>query len=273
MSLVSILIPAYNHQDYVKITLDSILNDDYKEKEIVIIDDGSTDNTDTAIKEWIDSNGHKIRVIYKSRENRGLTKTLNELISLSSGEYIVTLASDDYLIGSSLKKRVEYLELNRDKYALFSDCIVVDDSGEKIYNSGLFEYRKIDRSNLITDRGIRREFILNFALPGPILMIKRDFFRDNRAYNEDMYMEDYDLYLNLASKNMIGFLDIKVSAYRIHDSNMSRKKSNKRYIKLLEDSKESLKLHMSSFKGIDRALVYLSMLKYTLRIYLHKRVL
>jgi glycosyltransferase involved in cell wall biosynthesis len=269
LAIISILIPAYNHQHYVLQTLDSILNDSFKDKEIVIIDDGSTDKTDEVIRKWIQKHKNEILITYKSRENRGLTKTLNELLSLSSGSYLVAIASDDYLLDGGLKSRHEYLKRNPDKYAVFSDCIVVDNDSKKTHNSGLFEYRNANKYNLFTDSGIQKEFISNFAVPGPVLMVRRDFYKKFGEYNEEMYMEDYDLYLKFAAKKLIGFLDEKVSAYRIHDTNMSSVDSE-HFIKLLEDSKKTLLLHMDNFVGFNKFLLLKEISKFTIRIAIHK---
>ncbi|HIP02774.1 MAG TPA: glycosyltransferase [Campylobacterales bacterium] len=265
MALISILIPAYNHQAYVVQTLESILNDGFKDKEIVIINDGSTDHTDEIIKRWIDKNSNKIKIIYKSRENRGLTKTLNELLSLSSGSYLVALASDDYLLDGGLEKRYQYLILHPEKYAVFSDCIVVDNENKKTHNSGLFDLRNADKNRLLTDSGIKKEFISNFAVPGPVLMVRRGFYTQFGGFNEKMYMEDFDLYLKFASKSLIGFLDEKVSAYRVHDTNMSSVK-NQNFIKLLEDSKKTLMLHWNNFYGFNKFLLLKEIIKFTIRI-------
>jgi glycosyltransferase involved in cell wall biosynthesis len=269
MSLISILIPAYNHQEYVEQTLDSILNDGFKDKEIVIINDGSTDDTDKVIKNWIEKNQNQIEITYKSRENRGLTKTLNELLTLSSGEYLVAIASDDYLLNGGLEKRYNYLLSHPEKYAVFADCIVVDNDSKKTHNSGLFELRHANKKHLLTDSGIKKEFISNFAVPGPVLMVRRDFYTQFGGYNEEMYMEDFDLYLKFASKNLIGFLDEKVSAYRLHDANMSSE-NNQKFVKLLEDSKKTLILHWNNFDGFNKFLLAKEIVKFTIRISLYK---
>ena len=265
MELISILIPAYNHQNYLKQCLDSILNDSYPNKEIVIINDGSSDDSDKVIKEWIDKNQTKIKIKYKSRENRGLTKTLNELLAWSEGEFITTLASDDYLIDGGLEKRYNYLKKHPNKYAVFGDCISVDSNNNLLHDSALFGLKNANRVNLQTDDGIQKEFITNFSMPGPVLLIRRDYYKKFGNYNEQMYMEDFDLYLNLASKNLIGFLDEKVSAYRIHDFNMSST-NNKNYSKLLKDSRKVLLLHKNSFKGYKKFLLYKEILKFSIRI-------
>ncbi len=269
MALVSILIPAYNHRDFIGCTLDSILDDDFSQKEIVIINDGSSDDTDDIVSKWIKDHEGLIDISYKSRRNRGLVKTLNELLSMAKGEFIVTLGSDDYLLKGSLAKRYEYLKDHEEKYAVFADCIVVDAKNAVISQSALFEFRHMKKERLFSDKGIRREFLSNFALPGPVLMIRKSFFEKYGGYNEDLYMEDLSLYLNLASKSLIGFIDEKVSAYRLHENNMSSVK-NEKYINLLEDSKKTLLSYKNDFYGFDKLSLYRSVLKFSLRIYLYR---
>ncbi len=270
MPLVSVMIPAYNHAQYVTQTLDSILKDGYGNKEIVIIDDGSADETDLRIREWIDRYGDTIPVKYKSRPNQGLTRTLNELLSMAEGEYLVALASDDYLLPGGIAARLRYLQEHPDKSAVFADAMVVDAAGNVISESALFGYRHASKKNLMSDAGIRREFLTNFAMPGPVLMVRRDFYRKFGGYDDEMYMEDYDLYLRFAGYNLIGFLDERVSAYRLHDANMSDRNSP-RYLRLLEDSRKTLLKHKELFRGYERGLLYWQVLKFGIRIAILKR--
>ena len=269
MPRISILIPAYNHEAYVTQTLESIKNDTFPDKEVIIIDDGSTDDTARVIEKWIQESKGMLPVTFRSRPNKGLTKTLNELLFLASGEYLVALASDDYLLEGGLQKRLDYLLKHPEKSAVFADCIVVDAAGRTLYESGLFDYRHANRKNLQSDRGIQREFITHFAVPGPVLMVRRDYYKDFGGFNEEMYMEDYDLYLRFAAQNRIGFIDAKVSAYRLHETNMSRPDSAN-YLKLLQDSKKTLRLHRNDFHGINRLLLERQILKFSLRIWLQK---
>jgi len=269
MPTISIMIPAYNHEKYVKQTLDSILQDPYPNKEIVIINDGSTDDTHSRIEEWIAQNGEKITVTYINQENMGLTKTLNKLLKHASGEYLVALASDDYLLPGGLQKRFDYLQKHPEKSAVFADCIVVDNDNNTLYESGLFELRHANKAKLLTDEGIKEEFISNFAVPGPVLMVRRDYYKKFGGFNEEMYMEDYDLYLKFAAKNLIGFLDEKVSAYRLHETNMSAG-NNAKFINLLIDSRKTLRSHWNDFYGYHKLLLAKEILKFSLRIQLQR---
>jgi glycosyltransferase involved in cell wall biosynthesis len=259
------MIPAFNHERYVTEALDSIVADPYADKEIVIVNDGSQDATDEKIREWIRKNQDSIEIHYRNQSNQGLTKTLNTLLSMASGDYLVALASDDYLLPGGIEARVRYLKEHTKKYAVFADCIVVDENSQTISESGLFSYRHANKRRLMSDAGIRREFLTNFAMPGPVLMVRRDFYRKFGGYNDEMYMEDYDLYLRFAAYDMIGFLDKKVSAYRIHGENMSDTDSP-RYLRLLEDSRITLLQQRHNFHGLDKVLLYWQVMKFTFRI-------
>ena len=145
--LVSVIIPYYNHNRFVKKTLDSILEDTYPNKEIIIINDGSTELDSSNLENWIDTNRNFINIIYKKRTNKGITKTLNEMINLSSGKYIALIASDDYFINNTFSKRVDILENNKTKLMLVADAIVVDDDGKLLFQSAMFEQRKAPKKN------------------------------------------------------------------------------------------------------------------------------
>jgi len=135
--LISVLVPAYNHEKYVETTLSSILEDQYPNKELVIIDDGSDDNTGKIIEDWVNLYKDEIQMKFQSRKNWGVTKTLNDLIDLSNGEYILFIHSDDYLLAGGIMKRYEYLQGQPEKIAVFADCIVIDKENKKNHDSGL----------------------------------------------------------------------------------------------------------------------------------------
>ena len=106
--VISVLIPAYNHEKYIRGTIESVLGQTYRDLEVVVINDGSTDGTDSAIREYKDS-----RVVYISRENRGAHNTINQAIALAQGEYVSILNSDDVYEADRLEKCLAYLQETR----------------------------------------------------------------------------------------------------------------------------------------------------------------
>ena len=127
-ALVSIIIPCYNHENFIERTLNSVIEDTYEHKEIIIINDGSTDNSDVKIQEWIAALKQKESIRYINRPNKGICATINEMLELARGKYILPLASDDCLFGDTITRRVKILEERPDKYVLLNDAYVIDDA-------------------------------------------------------------------------------------------------------------------------------------------------
>lgn len=219
--LVSFIIPCYNHEKYVVDTLNSILADDYPNKEIIIINDGSKDRSDNVISDWISNHQHLIKIIYKSRENLGICKTLNELISLSSGKYIVIIASDDMLYNGSVLHRVKLLEQYPNKLVVISDAEVIDENNQTVMNSAIKDYNLGDKGKFKDDFGILLSTLVNPQISGPSLLVDRKIYDIVGQYKENLIAEDWYFYQRAAAKNLIIFDDNISGRYRIHGSNIS----------------------------------------------------
>lgn len=217
--LVSFLIPFYNHNHFIKFTLDSIIEDTYENKEIIIINDGSSNPDDSNIVSWIKEHKNEVSINYIKRENKGVTKTLNELIDLSKGKYLAVCASDDYFINNTISKRVELLEENPHKLLLLSDNLVIDDNGKELYSSNLFEYRNKNKANYLNDKKLKHEVISNWGIAGACYLINKELFSKVDNFDESLIVEDWDFFLRVVAKELILFYDERVSAYRLHDTN------------------------------------------------------
>jgi glycosyltransferase involved in cell wall biosynthesis len=218
---VSIIIPCYNHEKFIERTLDSIVADTYPFKEIVIINDGSTDNSDERIRKWILASGQKIAVAYVNRENKGICQTLNEMIELTRGKYILPIASDDCLFGNTIAKRVQILESTPSKYVLLNDAYVIDDEDKIIMNSSSTDYWKADKSSYSNDASILKNCIKTPRIAGPVIFYRKDIFREIGKFPEDIQFEDWYFYQRAACLNRIVFIDFKVALYRVHGTNFS----------------------------------------------------
>lgn len=252
--LVSILVPLYNHERFISQCLDSILQDPYPAKEIIVLDDGSADNSWSALQEWHVRNKSALPIPLKSkkRENRGLCRTLNELVSMASGEYIALLASDDYLLPGGIQARVDYLHGHPDKLAVFADCAVVDNDNQLICKSGIEELRKGRKKYLGYDNLCGYEVVFHWCVPGPVFMARRETYDIIGPYDETLLVEDWDYYLRLISRNAIGFLDYPVAAYRLHDRNMIKMISASDWI---DWPLETVNKNISRLNGIRRCLL------------------
>ncbi len=219
--LVSIIIPCYNHGKYIERTLNSVVADSYPHKEIIIINDGSTDDSDLSIREWVSAAAQKGSVIYINRPNKGICATLNEMIDLSGGKYILPLASDDCLYGDTIAKRVQILEERPDKSVLLNDAFVIDDDDNIIMQSSSTDYWKADKKLYHNDDDILKECIKGIKLGGPVIIYRKDIFKEIGRYPDDLPIEDWYFYQRAACLKRILFVDLKVALYRVHGENFS----------------------------------------------------
>lgn len=248
--LVSIIIPVYNHASYIKQTLESIASDTYPHKEIVLINDGSTDNSHEVITKWIELNKERIVINYLNRENKGVSETINELIDRSLGRYIVGLGSDDYLINNTIAARVSLLQSNPSKLMVIGDAIVVDGEGSITHESGNFGFHHGVKENYFTDKGLKYEIIRNWSVVGPVGMVDRKLYDVIGRYDDKLIVEDWDFYLRAVAKDLIIFLNQKVAAYRIHGNNtISNPKTLVKFRhSIMISAKQNLKLFPFPYK-------------------------
>lgn len=141
MPTVSICIPTYNRREYLKQTLDSVFAQTYKDYEVVILDDGSTDGTG----EMVEAGGYDVR--YYWRENQGEAATCNELIELAQGKYISFVHSDDLLYPDSVERMVNALLAEPDDIVVYGDYVRIDEHGndcgrsnKKLYSGHVTQY-------------------------------------------------------------------------------------------------------------------------------------
>ncbi|OXB05320.1 hypothetical protein B0A81_15330 [Flavobacterium plurextorum] len=257
--LVSIIVPCYNHEKYVTTALSSILEDTYPFKEIVIIDDGSLDESVKCIEKWVEENNSTIPIIFKHRKNKGFTATLNELISLTNGKYIIPLASDDLLINNTISERVNILENDNSKMVIISDARVIDNNGDLIYESMIEDFHKSKKEKYQSDKDILNEIIFNFAISGPVVFIDKNIYKLIGKYPEDLKAEDLYFYIKSACLNKVIFFDKKVCNYRIHSSNTSGVNP--------ELSKTVIRTYLRTLKNIPGAYIKIKVLKRIAGIY------
>jgi glycosyltransferase involved in cell wall biosynthesis len=253
--LVSVLVPAYNHENFVERCLDSVLEEPYPSKEVVIIDDGSTDATDQRIAAWIARHGHELPVEYVRRENKGIAATLNELAARARGDFLRLGASDDYLLPGGIEAQVDYLQAHPNKWAVIGDSQVVDRRGQPLLDSGMRNLHHADMRLYRTDDGIRRAVITQWAIGGPVTLVRRRALERVAGWNEGLRFDDWDFFLRLCAHDAIGFIDRHVCAYRIHDTNVSRTRDARTRIHNLIEARDVAIRRMGMFDEPYRTLL------------------
>ena len=221
--LVSVIIPNYNSEKYIKDTIHSVLNQTYKKIEIIVVDDCSTDNSLSIIKNLV-SNYTNIRLIELSKNCGRPAKPRNIGIQQSNGQYIAFLDSDD--IWHKQKIEVQLYIMN--KYNIpFSSCLV------EVFNKTLpkeFEFSVSDYSqeSLVSFKNINHLLIKNFIKSGSSVLCKKSVIK-NIIFNElpeYKAVEDYNFWLDVHKKKDFSsiFIKEKLVFYRESDSSISKNK-------------------------------------------------
>jgi len=213
-SLVTVLLPVYNGEQYLKLAIDSILNQTYKNIDLLLIDDGSTDGTIEIIKSYADP---RIRLV-RNEHNLGLTATFNKGIDLAIGKYVARMDADDIAINTRIEKQVNFLEGHKE--VTMVDCVmeVIDKDGNSL---------KKYNSDIISEKEIRRSLPYNNHLGHSSIMIRANIYKKYKYRKTDA--EDYDLWLRLANDNhVIHKIDEPLLKYRLHGNSYTDNKGRKR---------------------------------------------
>lgn len=203
-SKVTVYITNYNYGHYLEKAVNSVLNQTYKEIEILIIDDGSTDNSHEIIEKF--SSVNRIKIIYQ--KNKGLVVTNNIALRLAQGKYIMRLDADDYLDKNAIKLMVDELDEDSELGLVFPNYFIVDEN-ENITN---FRVRIPSEENNVKDNPAH----------GACTLIRTSFLRSIGGYDESFKCQDgYFLWINFFSRFKTKNIETPLFFYRRHNSNLT----------------------------------------------------
>ncbi|MEN9342163.1 MAG: putative glycosyltransferase EpsE [Candidatus Parcubacteria bacterium] len=188
---VSIILPTYNRAGLLPRAIDSVMRQSYKDWELIIVDDASTDETPEIIKKWAETD-YRITVITNVvNQYPDLPKNLNKGLAIAKGKYIARLDDDDYWIDSQkLEKQVDFLEKNKEYVIVGTGMIVIDEKGEELYR-----YLK-NRE----DVDIRKKALFANPFSHTTVLFRADAARLVGGYSNWDFAEDWDLWLKLGRK-------------------------------------------------------------------------
>lgn len=214
--LVSVIIVCFNHSKFVLECLDSLLKQKFKNWELIIADDASSDNSVEIISTWLNENKVVAKTIFH-KKNIGLVKTLNECIDLSKGRYIKIIAADDIMLPDLLSDMVERFEsLTPDYQLIYTNANYIDENGN--IGESLLDLNFDFNRDKIEEMLFKDNFIL-----APTSMFKSSIYSLVGKYNEDFVIEDYEFSLRLSKKFKIDYIPKILGLYRIHSNNISKK--------------------------------------------------
>ena len=215
--LVSVVIPCFNHERFVHASLESVANQDYQRIELILIDDGSTDQSFQIAKAW-QSNRAKdlINCTVIRQANSGICKTLNRGIRLSKGSIVCPLASDDMLHPGAIIRLVEFFQQRKLHDALvITNVSLIDLEGETFSNNAL-QYTQRSADLLEQDAAfLETEILLRWGTPYQHQAFTRKFYDDVGGYREDLHFEDIYFALIAASRSQLYLTGSIIKKYRV----------------------------------------------------------
>lgn len=212
--LVSIVIPCYNHENFIQDCILSIIGQSYQNIELIIIDDGSKDNSVEKIQNLVQECLERfVRFEFRARPNKGLSATLKEALEWSNGIFFSPIASDDQMLTEKISYQVNYLSRNSEIVACFGNVNLIDNDN-RIIKTENFPSRYYDFETI---------FLNKHHINASTQMIRVEVLRTIGGYKSGITIDDLYMWLKLSEVGRI-FVDKKVlSNYRLHEDNSIKK--------------------------------------------------
>lgn len=236
----SVIVPTYNRRNWIAECLDSILAQTYKNFEIIVVDDGSTDGT----ADWIRSQQKYKTVRVFEQENAGASNARNYGISVAKGNFITFIDSDDLLLPTHLEKAVEIFEQCPDTGLFCCDSKMIDTDGKIILDGKTWHQSLSEYLNVQVETGFRpleQVFMFSNCFPG--FTFKKEALEKLGGFEQSIFpADDYDLALRVAgSEFKVFYLNEALCLRREHDGQCSGiRNSVKTCIKLREALEDAL---------------------------------
>lgn len=218
--LVMVICIAYNHGEWIEQTLESVRAQDYYAKKLIVVDNGSTDDTAEKIRNWVNTSAGELSVeTVFHEEMQPYCRLFNDVLAQVNSQYLVDLSGDDILYPEHLSYSIRELQMAPFAGFVFSDAYVLDQMGEvrTFYkrNTGGELIEEIELSN-IYETLIQRNFICS-----PTVVFNTASLRKEGGYDESLYYEDFDILVRMARNHPVVFSSHIGVLKRKHENSMS----------------------------------------------------
>jgi glycosyltransferase involved in cell wall biosynthesis len=208
---ITVLLPVYNSELYIKDAVDSILNQTFSDFEFIIIDDASTDKSVEIIQSYSDS---RIQLIVKPK-NSGYTDSLNYGLTIAKGEYIARMDSDDISLPTRFEKQIEFLQKNSE--------VVVCGTWITVFGNNIDSYTFEAPQN---SNEIKLTFLSYDCIAHPSVMFRKSCVMNLEYKKEFVPAEDYKLWSEIIVKHDFSIIQEALLLYRQHENNISKAKAD-----------------------------------------------
>lgn len=210
LPLVSVVVPTYNQAPYLEEAINSARNQTYPHVEIVIVNDGSTDNSAEILKDLAAKDS---RIRYFNQKNQGFAVATNKAIEESKGEYIVHLDSDDVYEPEKIQKQLEMLQKDSTIDLVYTAIQVIDSEGNPLMQ---MRGSEMDHDTFFA------QMLFRSIMPNPTTIMGKRVCFLNVPYREKYKRSvDYDRVLRLAEKYRFKYLDLPLTRWRRHERNLT----------------------------------------------------
>lgn len=200
MAKFSIVVPVYNVENYLEKCVDSIINQQFKDYELILVDDGSTDKSGTICDKLVSENKDKVNIKVVHQENKGLGGARNTGIEVATGEYLFFVDSDDTIVDGTLQVLSEYIEDNNVDIVTF-DIVKVDENGNELYTIPGFSYEYI-----VSTPEENKQLILTEHSACNKVIRKKLFIENGVRFPERLWFEDLATIFKLFPYAKMGYV-------------------------------------------------------------------
>ncbi len=243
---VSAIMPNYNNGKYIGEAIESVLNQTYKNLELIVVDDGSTDNSREVISQYKDDRLKLMHIPHNGFP--GAVKNCG--IKVSKGEYIAFADSDDVWKNEKLEMQVNLLQTEKDVGLVHTDYEEIDICG-RLTEPSPYKLIATERANRCKPSGwYFMELIYGNFIDGPTVLVKREALEKVGLFDPELEIaEDYDLWLKIARQYKIGYVDKILFQHRRHSSNITNNKI-RHYPQLIKALTKALQLNSDIYNEI-----------------------
>lgn len=252
--LLSVVIPTYNRADYIALTIESVLQQTYDNIEVIVIDDGSTDNTAVVLEAF----APQVRYVRQQNAERGASR--NHGLRLASGKYVAFLDSDDLWLRDKVAGGIELLEARPDVGLLCTDAVEIDGNGME---------RRILRAHGFSGQVTGKLLENNFVIM-PTHIARASAVRQIGGFREERELsgsEDWEMWVRLSLVADIAYVPEVTAKYRVHTANTmssasGMQRSMGRAARLFHESEQLARLHRGSLKKMNANVALVNAINY-----------
>ncbi len=247
--LVSIGVPYFNSQNYIIHTLESIKNQTYANIELLLINDCCTDDSQAMVDDWIGINHDRFANVIQiiNVGNKGLAWSCKAMQEASNGIFFSKLDSDDIILPEKIEKQVEFMLDDPEVAMVYSNTLLIDSNGNLIEEDYFTKQHFTNVLYGIAPSGnIFHRLLMEDFIPNPAVLIRKSMLAAVGGYDENLFAEDWDMWLRIAKEYPVKYMKGFYSQYRIHPGSLMRNNTS-----LIKVYSSLIKAHLKH-KGISK---------------------